>query len=59
MLSIILDIYSENYGYVELDINLRYSINIESTRKTAVVVLLKPAGVEGPYPFPSDAARAI
>ena len=46
----------DGLGYVELDINLRNSRNIESTRGTAVVVLPKRGGREVPYPFPSDAA---
>jgi len=39
-------------GYVELEIGLRNSRGIESTKGTAVVVLPKRGGVKVPYPFP-------
>jgi acyl dehydratase len=39
-------------GYVELDVGLRNSRGVESTKGTAVVVLPKRGGAEVPYPFP-------
>jgi acyl dehydratase len=39
-------------GYVELEIGLRNSRGIESTKGTAVVVLPKRGGARVPYPFP-------
>ena len=39
-------------GYVELEIGLKNSRGIESTKGTAVVVLPKRGGPPAPYPFP-------
>ncbi len=39
-------------GYVELEIGLKNSRGIESTKGTAVVVLPKRGGPRVPYPFP-------
>lgn len=39
-------------GYVELEIGLKNSRGVESTRGTAVVVLPKRGGAVVPYPFP-------
>jgi len=39
-------------GYVELEIGLRNSRGIESTRGTAVVILPRRGGAKVPYPFP-------
>lgn len=41
----------DGLGYVELEIGLRNSRGIESTKGTAVVVLPKRGGREVPYPF--------
>ncbi len=39
-------------GYVELEIGLKNSRGVESTKGTAVVVLPKRGGLPVPYPFP-------
>jgi len=39
-------------GYVELEIGLRNSRGIESTKGTAVVILPRRGGAKVPYPFP-------
>lgn len=41
----------DGLGYVELDIGLKNSRGIESTKGTAVVVLPKRGGPKVPYPF--------
>ena len=40
-------------GYVELEIGLKNSRDVESTKGTAVVVLPKRGGPPVPYPFPA------
>jgi len=40
-------------GYVELEIGLKNSRGVESTKGTAVVVLPKRGGATVPYPFPA------
>jgi acyl dehydratase len=40
-------------GYVELEIGLKNSRDVESTKGTAVVVLPKRGGPAVPYPFPA------
>jgi hypothetical protein len=41
----------DGLGYVELDIGLKNSRGIESTKGTATVVLPKRGGKKVPYPF--------
>jgi acyl dehydratase len=40
-------------GYVELEIGLKNSRDVESTKGTAIVVLPKRGGPAVPYPFPA------
>ncbi len=49
---------SSGLGYVELDIGLRNSRGVESTKGNAVVVLPRRGSARVPYPFSADAAAA-
>ena len=42
----------DGMGFVDLDIGLRNSRSVESTRGSAVVVLPRRGGPPVPYPFP-------